>query len=805
MKNADETSIPTTECDSVVSELRGEALIQGEVSEALQLAGVKLESRMDGTSVASGGIASSASQKETINSEGLKGRPNAFAQLVRGWEAYLNDADTEAFPSFQMLQSSLQLCGPAAAAGIARIAAPPSSGQNLHLQNQFLAPPALRHTHSSPLNYGKSIFDQEGDNVPPPIPLDPFQRSSSTPSSFRQRSMNSAFTMPSQQRASYTSVSQPGFRLSAFDPVKYYASALEDMERTSIEVMDVSTEPLESSNKEGRKGAASRAARFLSDVRTLRRRRRARGGRENPVQPASISSSSTEDNNDENAHALDTSVTVITEPNPNETSMLSRSSEVSAILGEAPVGEKDEPFYSAPVSESDPEDERHISQPYQQLESDGDEDELHIRPIESTVPAKGPALRTPSYQRIVDERLVNVTEKQALAKLSFKLPEGEKDNSSTPSPSRMIREGSSTNDSPGMRSAGTGSSSGHTTQATFSSGNTGLQSGLSTISETDREVMEANKEGKRLRVLSSIITSHKEPEGGSLNSTSTTSSIPNGYLALDNSPMSLREGANLPAYRFFTTSPTGDDLDPSNSAALSHIPLSTRRSAHSGSTTTVETSSATQTSSSGGSSTEDKPPTFVSYFDRQNASDLTLLREGISSQRADVDRSEEREDSPADLVAYPELFFEQANLARGRPDRLRSRPPRSPTKGLRHLTTPPPRGSVSPLQQVSPPRNIVDHPDSSLSRPHVTRTSATGQTFVAVNALVTPVAETGTEVVVKPDSPRNFLEDELPSSRGSMRGRTYADGSVEILKSSSKEDVSPSPPTLVTPEKADAP
>lgn len=787
--------------DDVLEQNPSPPLAPDNLNEALHLAGVKRESLE-----APAAVTPAAAKKETIASQAIPTAglgSNAFAQLVRGWEAYMNDSHGEAFPSLQQLQLH-------ANEGLARLTAPLQPHLVPTLEGHPLAPPALRHTHSSPLQYGASIFDRFGENVPPPIPLDPFQRSSSTPSSFRQPSMTSAFTMPSQ-RASYTSVNESS-RYSAFDPVKYYANALEtleDMERTSIEVMDTSpSKP----DEPDRRGAASRAARFLSDVRVLRRRRRARGGRENPAQPMSVSSK--DEAIEEEMGCFDTTVTVVTETeaNPNETSMLSRSSEVSAIMNNEESKEEPTEIYSAPVVESEDEHETdpvHQEGQYQQLESDG-EDEIKVKRLEP-FRVDSPVVSPPSYQLIDDDRASGDTaEKSQKPKIVFQLVEEKKmrvtraGSSATPSPT----PGSSRpNDSPGT------ASSGHTTQATFSSSGSGPQSGLSTISETDREVMEANKEGKRRRSLQSLVSSQQpklETEGGSQHSSSTNSTNPQGYLAL-NSPVRLRDGANVPADRFFTNSPSsGNSMSRTGSQSRPQIPLMARRSAQSGSTGT-ETTSATNTSSS--ASSDEKPPTFVSYLDRQAASDLTTFREAAPSPRGEADIGEEREDSPAELVSYPAVIFEEVAVSRNisspqprgflsRPERVRSLPPRSPTKGLRPMTTPPPRGSVSPLHQQSPPRNIVDHPASSLSRPHVMRTNGQPIAVGSTPAIMATLPESSLSVVdtseelVERVSPVAIGEDELPSSRGPIRGRTYEDGSVEILKSSSKEDMS-----VVTPEK----
>ena len=110
----------------------------------------------------------------------------------------------------------------------------------------FHTPLALRHTHSTPLQKAPSILDEYAmrTGLPPPIPLDPFQRSSSTPSAFRTRSVHSAFgsvraaspanteetsSLIGVQYVSMSGEPAVSYRCSAFDPVQYYARQIEDM------------------------------------------------------------------------------------------------------------------------------------------------------------------------------------------------------------------------------------------------------------------------------------------------------------------------------------------------------------------------------------------------------------------------------------------------------------------------------------------------------------------------------------------------------------------------------------------------
>lgn len=810
-----------------------------------------------------------------------EGQPNAFAKLVRGWEDYLNDTQGDTFPSLQMLQD-LQLCGPLSRASLARLAGLPGYPSQFGqfalpaLPEHAVVPPTLRHTHSSPLKYGASMFGDNEENYLPPIPLDPFQRSSSTPSSFRHRSTsafgsvgNSAFSLPSQ-RSSYTSIGDPSSRYSAFDPVTYYERAFDEMEQTAIEVTDV-TPDKESDNVQstaalrGPRAAASRAARFLSDVRILRRRRRLRkGGRDNLTDSASGAEADQDSETRCSRNGLDTSVTIITdgEPNP-ESSFLSQSSEVSAILNKMTVDDegRDEKsivaVYSSPLPDSDHDDKEattpKLDRQYHQLDSDVDEEELHFQRIDASFQTESPgSVPSPPYQQMEDEPASR--EGKPTRKIRIQVPAQNKLSSSDDGPNSnlssigMTREGSTTprsNDSLTISPGGTtrsGSASDHVTQVTFSSASVGQHSALSTISETDREVMEANKDAKKRRRMDDF-PSKIDSEIESLNSSSTNSTNPDGYLPITASPAPLREGANVPAERFFTNSPGTSNGSAAPSASVRfQFPLSNVPRAPSGSPGTLETSSVTHTSSSSANSSLDViPPKFVSYFDRQFASDLTSLREDIDTVAA-RGGADEREPSPAEMVGFPEVLFEMASTAKaelasriipnssgnGRPDKIRARPPRSPcprtpVKGMRPSTTPPPRGNLSPVHHHSPPRHIVDQPTSTISRPNVMRTDAslsqqffpgasTSNILNSWNALMD--ATLWAEQETKPtelkiparSSPVVVREDEMPDGgRGHMRGRTYEDGTIEIFKVDSKEEsTTPSAGSganRVTPEK----
>jgi hypothetical protein len=699
----------------------------------------------------------------------------ALSRLVQGWENYMNDAKDQ---PIQMLQD-LQLCGEG---DLNLLTDGPSSF------TQHLMQPELRHIRSSPLQWRPKVFDQEMDQeessnfMPPPIPLDPMQRSSSTPSSFRQNSMctsigtegRSAFTLPSQ-RVNYTSsVTHP--RRSAFDPVKYYAWQLEDMERTSIEVMDMTPDkgPQEASTPQ-RRGAASRAARFLEDVRVLSRRRRFGGkGKKGQQTKEKVGG-------DPKLAAPDTSITVITEP------------DYKSTLPVAP-----EEMYSPPINDTEVTDME--EEPYQRIEAQ----------LQSESPNSSPI-----HPQVAEDHAENQQErKQYEHSLRIKYSSAEKklETLPSPSPTRMAAGNASETESPGTaRSSVTGSSSGHAAQAASIGSSIGV-SGLSTISETDREVMETNKEARRRRVTGMNGTHTKnDSDLASVHSSSTGSTATHCYLPLDNSPVPLRDGANVPLERFFTETAlsTGQII---TSFVRSQVSGMTR--IQSGTTTSASTSESTTGTHTTASisSQEGPPPTIVSYLER--LPELVSLREALesSSTRTTGKEGEEREDSPAEMG---NLVFEVAKACIERKhkssspaisqcvrhDKFRARPPRSPYMIPRSASTPSPTSSPLIIHH-SPPRNIVDKPEPILvSRPHVMRSG----NFVHANTFslgrCMPAYEEEEEIIAR--RPKlSFMTGSsgITTSDAVDLDQMYHDESIEVLKSDSTETML-TMPAMVTPEK----
>jgi hypothetical protein len=230
---------------------------------------------------------------------------------------------------------------------------------------------------------------------------------------------------------------------------------------------------------------------------------------------------------------------------------------------------------------------------------------------------------------------------------------------------------------------------------------------------------------------------------------------------------------------------------------------------------------------------DENPPKFVSYLDRQAASDLTSLRE--ATEASCRGETEEREDSPAQIVGYPAVIFEEAKAEDDQEndhamsalpklvlpskerlysmlDRFRSRPPRSPA--TRTPTTPPPRlSSPAYHHQVSPPRNIVDHRiDPNLSRPYVIRTNPSTQKLVLLSpgSSGRPVSPLVCVPVGNPNYSPNLnrplspWQEQVTSSGHTFRAGTYEERSIEILKTESKEEMfcqrlaSPSPENIAS-------
>lgn len=809
------------------------------------------------------------------------GKPSSFVQFVRSWENYMaNDGQVDQFPPMQMFQGDqfqalhkfqadqfqkpiqmfhqLNLCG--AGEGLARLAGPTAASVQ---SDGDLDQVSFKHTRSSPLRHTPSLLDND-ESLPPPFDLPKMNRSRSTPLSTSANSAFgtilrtmpylsgpdnrvSAFTHPTSRSSSYGSTVDAGARYSVFNPIKY-GNELDEVDPTSIEVEDLpppkdAEDEASNAKKEEitkPRGTTFRAARFLSDVRMLRRKR-ARGGRENPARPPSSSDESGRKTDAADEETVSSKSSCGTKSSSNSSDSKDSGANNAMNAREKPTsttGDK-----TSKVAE---------------LDSDVDEECEHIQTTSARVEGDNLASNPSSgYTQIVDERPasrtgqsgVRIQMSQMSSATNGPVVLGELPDSATnsPSPSQMAHDNSNLtgqlHDSPGTtRSTETNNTSGHTTHATSTTGSSGQTSQLSSISETDREVMEANKAGKLLQKQQSLPAIAKSDED-----LASTDSLPigtinaDGYVALADSPVPLREGANVPAERFFTFADPQISTNPRGMGRSRAFPFSKKGSSVSPNTV----SSSSQTTNSSVSSSGDEPPTFVSYLDRKTASDLTSLREAAetSSPREGGKDLEERE-SPSELLGYSDVIFEEAvapgeteskqpqplrpnkgKLLGGR--RIRSLPPRSPAIGFKTPTTPPPRGGGSPaFCGLSPPRNIVDHRiDPNVSRPYVLRSTPTSSRLVTGNklAVVSPevLSSTGSvnythlagigddfdahEVV------RQVSGQELPENhhymalqRGSPTGggsksHTYDEHSIEVMKSDSKEEATHA---LVSPEKS---
>ena len=741
---------------------------------------------------------------------------SSFARLVKGWEALAEAGarnvqrarENESFAQpLQMLQH-LRLCG--AGEGLARIGGP--NGEQL---GDPFDPIVLRHTRSTPQQY-QPMFPEEdgGGKLPPgPVSLENVRRSSSTPSSsaFRRyssasafsghlRSMphlggpddRSAFALPAQRSSSFTASSDPGVRFSAFDPVWLPQHMSDATENTAIEVTADKTSDTSGSKEEEKmsKSAASRAARFLrmSESRNKRRKKR-KGDKETPTRPTTISvTSQVTEQEDTLLEAAMEEELKPSEP-PSSSTTLKDTIDID-VKTTRRTPTPTPPFPPVQESEDSGAMERVATDPegqYQQLDSDVDEEYEHFQRIETSLQqTESPTpIPSPAYQKFEDEQ-VGQTEsstENAEADCGNRTPtvriQVSADATNTPTSQ------DSGNQSPGtIRSSMTGNTSGHTTIATSTSAtvSSGHVSVLSSVSETDMEVMETNKAGKirvrRQRKLDSVVKTGDTDGSMSVHSSSTGSTNTNGYVALVGSPAPLREGASMPVDRFFDQSriPVAHSVSnisgstgssgsaggrTSRTSKTTSSSNDTSRSKKTGKGSPASVGSEMATTNSSGSAED--PPRFVSYLDQDKNKMLPPVGD------------EERE-SPSEIVGYSSMVFEAAtgsgqkserpsairpvekrDTGMDRPGRIGSRPPLSPVKGLRTPTTPPPStfggpDSTSPAyHQLSPPRNIIDHRmGAGLSKPYVLRSSAR-----AGSMFISPESET---VDVESTSPKGWMQ-----------------------------------------------
>ncbi len=785
-------------------------------------------------------------QLDVIDSGGT----SQFARLVRGWETYVHHGAR----NVQLGLQNLNICGE----GLARLGGPSGPGTDIDEEDLF-APIVLRHTHSSPLNYSR-MFDENND-PPPAAGFDHMRRSSSTPSTsvFRQRSAGSAFvanlrTIPNlsgpddrsaftlpMQRASYASTSDSGVRFnSAFNPINFKGPT-DDTENTSIEVLDMG--PAEDNQKKitPKWPAANKAKKFLQKNMLLRHRRR-QGGHSEPTGPSSASSKGDEERKTGGDDDDDSS-----KPVSREVQVIATVQSIEDDVHDLIERENNTVFPTLRDEEEDIILSPQNSAQYHHLDSDAYEEYTHYQRIEAIHESPG-TVPSPTYQPFVDRGETPPTT-GVRVQVSGRSPVQHVESSLLNSlESSQVVIGRTRSQDSGAESPGTAMStltsntSGHTTLGTSTSGtvSSGRLTILSTVSETDREVMETNKVGRSLRLRQASQGQPKPDECGdaTVDSSSTASATTNGYLALD-SPAPLRDGATLLTERFFkaSTIPVAHSSSVFSGSTNSGSSSSGTSGGSAASTTRVgsgtepmqrivshltassvnpfgETASSMGNTTSSSSTQSEDPPKFVSYLDQITSDTATTIARGDTRSsppvlvRARRDSTAGRE-SPAQIVDYSsQVIFEAAkpdsqNVFRPvKRDRKQSssRPPLSPIKGIR---TPPPHQrpfSTSPAyQQLSPP-NIVDHrvQSSEVSKPYVLRSAPPPQAGLA---LITPERGGASNPAVPFDgreSSEDFLISSLSMDPSIERSRTYRETSIEVEKDESAKENPPA--ALVTPE-----
>lgn len=497
---------------------------------------------------------------------------------------------------------------------------------------KLFEPVVLKHTHSTPIVHSPSILNEGAENEASPGGEETLSRSRSTPLS---TSLNSAFgktlpSMPELEKPVYRSAFIPPYRLKPT-----YSDGLQNSctffnpIRDELDTLSefVSIEVMHMTQNQDSNPSAlkigSKIAQFLADIRNFRWKRRSRGGRENPARP----SSSDGEGNDE-----DTTASGSGSSKRVSKMFASKRSSSQADSGEVEC----------------------------QSEENADDIALQSERVCIRVSRKDPKTE-PEY----------VTGSQDVAS-QMEVQDVEVSNS------RIAYS------SPETASVTT-NTTGHATQSTSNTYGS-RRSQLSSISETDREVMELNNGGQ-----DGSISSQKEDQ---LLMSIPLSSVRNGrYAGLEKSPNPLRDGANVPADRFFTLGGP-QSLDRRSMSRQTTMSSSSRRS---GSQATSVSGSSANTSSTS-SSMGDEPPIFVSYLDRKTVSDLTTSRFETSSPRAGDLGKEQREASPSDKFLGQVISKKPhpIRLTRGFQygKRVANLPPRSPVKSPHSLSPDLPFNSI---------------------------------------------------------------------------------------------------------------
>lgn len=630
----------------------------------------------------------------------MEGTDSSFAQLFQTWGTYLSDHNSDQVATLSMLQE-LDFCGPR------RL---PMS-QTTEAERELLEPIVLKHTHSTPLRHTPSILNEEGEDESQPVGLEILERSRSTPLS---TSANSAFgtklrTVPYLDSPdSRSAFSLPPYRLRSTKSMQLATSditfnpipdAMElDSELISIEVMAMPSTgqedqgPIVGDSATWKEKSFSLVSKFVSDLRSLGKKRRNRGGRENPARPPSSSDESSRKVGD----VVYEDTTLSDSPHTNGSGAVGSCTRTAIADSGARQGQE----------KSMPHNPKHNNSNFTSQEGHH----------EAQAPTAEPSVM---YHELDDDH-----QKTEVGRVRIQVSSRSKEslrrddiarNATVPSPvpsqDSLNSSLQPTDNSPGRsRSSGTTQTSGQATQRTVTTNSSGQMSHLSSISETDREVMEANKGG------TSEETSSSSPDQVlPCIALSSARAARYGYASFEGSPHILRDGANVPADRFFTFA----DSEARGTSRMDNS--SSARKAPSRSPTTLSSSSTNTQSST--STFGEEPPIFVSYLDRKTVSDLTTSRLETSSPRAGEGGIEQRESSPSEILLYSDMNDEESSALKTviskkpramRPSRevsysrqrVRSRPPRSPMKGGTR-GTPSPNSSISPVGLYGAPGN--DH------------------------------------------------------------------------------------------------
>lgn len=680
-------------------------------------------------------------------------------------------------------------------------------------------------------------------------------------SSSIRMSNSSAFSLPPYpiSKASSRSAERDVARPVIFNPIKSHDDE-KDMKKTnnisdggeeltSIEVTDLQHMYYKSSGKGNLKepppkkqSAASRAARFLADVRNLRittnnnaaaggdgksgdsnqkrsnsggsRPQRPRGGRENPAKPPSVSSNESQKTPSGEGSVADETLSSKSSGNSASdekaltTSLHNSSAQLSkaATSNNKPEGSNASKLSGTSIEGSKLEKTTEGSR-NNQNESPANVPSPVYHQLDDSHEYAGKAAGLVQIQ--VNTNNLNSLRQQPAV--------------SSPEPGQIRAPSLNSHHSPdSTRYSSTTSSSGHTTQSSRS----GYVTQLSVISETDREVADLNNfsAGGKMDVIEMSLSTDRNIKFGD-------------YVELADSPSPVnpsRDGASVQADRFFEAN--GSAISKRDRKSLSRLrmlpSLNKRSNSTAHSPTTVSSASVNTNSSS--SSMGSEPPKIVSYFDRKQVSDLTSLHnrgESTSSPRAGLEEKEVRDSSPSDqiLVGDSDVVFEGAmapklgEARRPRPmwpgkglhfgRKIRSLPPRSPHKGLRSSTTPPPTSGGSPAQtNLSPQNQTMDHrhdPHSNLSTSSGSSTSTfcytgypTEPGSQEVVRLSPSLGMSSASYVMVPRGLSPIGGQAVLVGRGSPR--TYEETSIEIVKSQSKDDnsscTSSSPLPIISPD-----